>query len=121
MRCIQNIQMSCGVFCEQEIGFEKLCYHSPMSNIEIEQSIKVARALLDQGKGLSPAFRAAMRVMFMAVSILLERVNLNSNNSSKPPFPDSKQAKTLYLAIIIARYFCNKHGFFGKKPHNLFL
>jgi len=72
------------VFCGQRISFEKLCYHSPISNIEIKESIKAACELLDQEKGLSPAFRAAMMsVMFMAVSILLGRLNLNSSNSSK--------------------------------------
>ena len=64
-----------------------------MSNIEIKESIKAARELLDQEKGLSPAFRAAMSVMFMAVSILLGRVNLNSNNSSKPPSSDPNRKK----------------------------
>ena len=64
-----------------------------MSNIEIKESIKAARELLNQEKGLSPAFRAAMSVMFMAVSILLGRLNLNSNNSSKPPSSDPNRKK----------------------------
>lgn len=80
-------------FCGQKISFEKLCYHSPMSNVEIKQSIQAARELLDKEKGLSPAFRAAMSVMFMAVSILLGRVNLNSSNSSKPPSSDPNRKK----------------------------
>jgi len=49
--------------------------------------------LLDEEKGLLPAFRAAMSVMFMAVSILLGRVNLNSRNSSKPPSSDPNREK----------------------------
>jgi len=49
--------------------------------------------LLDKEKNLSPAFRAAMSVMFMAVSILLGRVNLNSSNSSKPPSSDPNRKK----------------------------
>jgi transposase len=64
-----------------------------MSNIEIEQSIKAARELLDKETGLSPAFRAAMSVMFMAVSILLGRVNLNSKNSSMPPSSDPNRKR----------------------------
>jgi len=64
-----------------------------MSNIEIKQSIKTARELLDKEKGLSPAFRAAMSVMFVAVSILLDRLNLNSSNSSKPPSSDPNRQK----------------------------
>jgi len=64
-----------------------------MSNIEIEQFLKAARDLLDEEKGLLPAFRAAMSVMFMAVSILLGRVNLNSRNSSKPPSSDPNREK----------------------------
>lgn len=64
-----------------------------MSNIEIEESIKAARELLNEEKGLSPSFRAAMSVMFMAVSILLGRVNLNSSNSSKPPSSDPNRPR----------------------------
>jgi len=64
-----------------------------MSNIEIKQAIKTARELLDKEQALSPAFRAAMSVMFMAVSILLGRVNLNSSNSSKPPSSDPNRKK----------------------------
>ncbi len=64
-----------------------------MSNIEIEQSIKAARELLEKEESLSPAFRAAMSVMFMAVSILLGRVNLNSRNSSKPPSSDPNRER----------------------------
>jgi transposase len=64
-----------------------------MSNLEIEESIKAARELLGKEQGLSPAFRAAMSVMFMAVSILLGRVNLNSKNSSKPPSSDPNRER----------------------------
>ena len=64
-----------------------------MSNIEIKESIKAARELLNQEKGLSPAFRASMSVMFMAVSILLGRLSLNSSNSSKPPSSDPNRTK----------------------------
>jgi len=64
-----------------------------MSNIEIKQSIQAARELLGKEKGLSPAFRAAMSVMFVAVSILLERLNLNSKNSSNPPSSDPNREK----------------------------
>jgi len=90
---MRNIQMPCAALYEQKMAFEKLCYHFPMSNIEIEASIKAVRELLGQEKGLSPAFRAAMNVMFMAVSILLDRVNLNSNNSSKPPSSDPNRKR----------------------------
>jgi len=62
-----NIQMHQGAFYGQKISFEKLCYHSLMSNVEINACIKAARELLDTEKNLSPAFRAAMSVMFMAV------------------------------------------------------
>jgi transposase len=64
-----------------------------MSNVEIKKAIEAARELLDEEKGLSPAFRAAMSVMFMAVSILLGRVNLNSRNSSKPPSSDPNRKR----------------------------
>jgi transposase len=90
---MQNIQIDQATFCGQKIDLKKLCYHFPMSNIEIEQSIKAARELLDEEKGLSPAFRAARSVMFMAVSILLGRVNLNSRNSSKPPSSDPNRER----------------------------
>ncbi|MDQ7005513.1 MAG: IS66 family transposase [Ghiorsea sp.] len=65
-----------------------------MSNIEIEQSIKAVRELLSKETGLSPAFKAAMSIMFIAVSILLGRLNLNSKNSSIPPSSDPNRKRT---------------------------
>jgi len=98
---VQNIQITQAAFCGQKIDFKKLCYYFPMSNIEIEQSIKAARELLDEEKGLSPAFRAAMSVMFMAVSILLGRVNLNSRNSSKPPSSDPNRERVSKVMLAL--------------------
>ena len=64
-----------------------------MSNTEISQSIRHARELLDKEANLSPAFKAAMEIMFVAVSILLDRLNLNSRNSSKPPSSDPNRER----------------------------
>lgn len=64
-----------------------------MSNTDINQAIESARKLLASEQGLSPAFKSAMEIMFIAVSILLSRLTLNSSNSSKPPSSDPNRKK----------------------------
>jgi transposase len=46
------------------------------------------KALLARETSLSPALRAALNVLLALVAALLQRANLNSRNSSKPPSTD---------------------------------
>ena len=61
---------------------------------EVEKSLDNARRLIEQEQGLSPSLRAALEVLLLLVTVLLNRTTLNSKNSSKPPSSDPNRLKT---------------------------
>jgi len=65
-----------------------------LDNIDIEATLTTARKLLKEEEGLSPAFHATMEMLLMLVALLLNRVTLNSKNSSKPPSSDPNRVKS---------------------------
>jgi len=62
--------------------------------IDVDASINSVKALLKQEKTLSPALRSALEVLLVLVALLLNRITLNSKNSSKPPATDPNRKKT---------------------------
>ncbi|MBF0415584.1 MAG: IS66 family transposase [Magnetococcales bacterium] len=60
---------------------------------EIRSNVDQVRRLLQEETKLSPALRAAMEMLLLVVTILLNRVGLNSRNSSKPPSDDQNRKK----------------------------
>ncbi len=62
--------------------------------LEVEKSLDNARRLIEQEQGLSPSLRAALEVLLLLVTVLLNRTTLNSKNSSKPPSSDPDRLKT---------------------------
>lgn len=73
-------------------------------NINVEKTVSEVKMLLQREKDLSPALKTSLELLLLLVSILINRLTLNSKNSSKPPStdPDGKQNK--------------KRGKGGKKP-----
>lgn len=65
-----------------------------IENIDVDAAIHSVKALLKQEKELSPALRAALEVLLVLVTLLLNRIALNSNNSSKPPSTDPNRKKS---------------------------
>jgi transposase len=67
-----------------------------IDNIDIEATIKKAHDLINQDKQLSTATRSLLEMLVLIITLLANRLNLNSSNSSKPPSSDpnrKKQAK----------------------------
>ncbi len=64
-----------------------------LSNINVDEAIKKAHALLNTEKNISSALRAAIEVLILLVSILLQSKGLNSRNSSKPPSDDKNRKR----------------------------
>ena len=62
--------------------------------LEIEKSLDNAQRLIELEKDLSPSLRAALEVLLLLVTVLLNRSTLNSKNSSKPPSSDPNRLKT---------------------------
>lgn len=60
----------------------------------VEATLQEVKGLLARETSLSPALRAALNVLLALVAALLQRLNLNSRNSSKPPSTDPNRPKT---------------------------
>jgi transposase len=75
-----------------------------IEDIDVDAAINSVKELLKTEKGLSPALRSALEVLLLLVSLLLNRITLNSKNSSKPPSTDPNRKKS------------SKRGNSGRKP-----
>ena len=64
-----------------------------LESIDIEEAITNIKRLLKEEQGLSPALVASVNVILLLVSLLTDRLNLNSKNSSKPPSSDPNRKK----------------------------
>jgi len=64
-----------------------------IEHIDINKTLEEAHKLLASDKNTSPAIRAIMEVLFIIITLLMNRFNLNSKNSSKPPSDDPNRDK----------------------------
>ncbi|QFY88607.1 IS66 family transposase [Magnetovirga frankeli] len=64
-----------------------------IDNIPVEQTLESVRRQLDEEKNLSPALRASLELLLTLTTLLLNRLGLNSRNSSKPPSTDPNRKK----------------------------
>lgn len=64
-----------------------------IDNINIEATLKKAEELLKEEKGLSLAMKSMVGLLLLVITLLVKRLNLTSNNSSKPPSQDQNRAK----------------------------
>ncbi|MCU7881534.1 MAG: IS66 family transposase, partial [Candidatus Thiodiazotropha sp. (ex Lucinoma aequizonata)] len=62
--------------------------------IDVDSAINLVKELFKKESGLSPALRSAVEVFLVLVSLLLNRITLNSKNSSKPPSSNPNRKKT---------------------------
>ena len=66
-----------------------------IENIDVDTSINAVKDLLEKEKDLFPALRSALEVLLLLVTLLLNRLTLNSKNSSKPPSTDPQSEEVL--------------------------
>jgi transposase len=64
-----------------------------INGIEIDSVIDSTKKLLTEDKSILPALRAAIELIMLVVSLLANRLGLNSQNSSKPPSTDFDRKK----------------------------
>lgn len=74
---------------------KNLCYNHGMKvdDIDVNKTIEKARAILAEEKNVSSAFKAMMEVLFLVITLLMNRLGLNSKNSSKSPATDPNRTK----------------------------
>lgn len=61
-----------------------------IDDINVNETLSNTRELLAKEKGLSPAMQSAIELLLVIVTLLVNRLGLNSRNSSKPPSTDSQ-------------------------------
>ena len=66
-----------------------------IKNINITKSIEQAQRLLDSDAKMSAEVRAVLNLMIVVVTLLIEKLGLNSSNSSKPPSLDPNRKKKM--------------------------
>ncbi len=64
-----------------------------IESFNIEATIEKTRALIDQDEQMSAATKSMFEVLILLISLLANRLNLNSTNSSKPPSSDPNRKK----------------------------
>ena len=64
-----------------------------IDNIDIEATIEEAQLLVREDRQLSAATKSMFEVMILIITLLANRLNLNSTNSSKPPSSDPNRKK----------------------------
>jgi len=64
-----------------------------IENIDIEATIEKAQSLIREDKQLSAATKSMFEIMILIITLLANRLNLNSTNSSKPPSSDPNRKK----------------------------
>jgi transposase len=64
-----------------------------IENIDIEATIEKAQRIIREDNQLSPATKSMFEVMILNITLLANRLNLNSTNSSKPPSSDPNRKR----------------------------
>ena len=64
-----------------------------IDNINIEATLKNAEKIIADDKGLSPATKSLLEILVLVITLMANRLNLNSRNSSKPPSTDPNRKK----------------------------
>ena len=65
-----------------------------LDNSTIKPTIDKAKLLLKKEKNISPALRAVFQLLLVFLEAMMNRLNLNSQNSSKPPSSDPHRKKS---------------------------
>jgi transposase len=64
-----------------------------IDNIPVEKTLERVKQQIEEEKNLSPALRASLELLLSLVKLLLNRLGLNSRNSSKSPSSDPNRKK----------------------------
>ncbi len=64
-----------------------------IEDIDVDSAINTVKELLKKERELSPALRSALELLILLVTLLINRITLNSQNSSQPPSTDPNRNK----------------------------
>ncbi len=64
-----------------------------IENTDIQATIEKAQILVREDKQLSTATKSMFEILILIITLLANRLNLNSTNSSKPPSNDPNRKR----------------------------
>jgi transposase len=64
-----------------------------IENIDIQATIEKAQAVIREDKQMSAGTKSIVEILILVITLLANRLNLNSTNSSKPPSSDPNREK----------------------------
>ncbi|MHB1426655.1 MAG: IS66 family transposase [Gemmataceae bacterium] len=64
-----------------------------VGKINVTEALKNAEKVIREDKSLSPQARAMMELLVLVITLLAQKLGLNSSNSSKPPSQDPKRTR----------------------------
>ncbi len=64
-----------------------------IENIDIQATIEKAQAIIRDDKQMSAGTKSIVEILILVITLLANRLNLNSTNSSKPPSSDPNRKK----------------------------
>jgi len=64
-----------------------------IDDIDIQATIEKARFAMKEDKQLSAATKSIFEILILVITLLANRLNLNSTNSSKPPASDPNRKR----------------------------
>lgn len=68
-------------------------FRMTIQNISVEATIERVKTLIAEEKEMSPALKASLEMLLFLVPLLVNKLGLNSTNSSKPPSTDPNRQK----------------------------
>ena len=71
-----------------------------VSGIDIESNINNIKVQIEADNTLSPSMRIAMDLLLLIVTLLCQRIGLNSHNSSIPPSSDKNRKKIQKATVL---------------------
>jgi len=64
-----------------------------INNIKVEEIVEQVKSQIAAEKDLSPALKASLDLLLVLVTLLLNRLGINSSNSNKPPSADPNRLR----------------------------
>jgi transposase len=64
-----------------------------VNDIDVEATVRKVQELLAQEQNMSPALRSTLDELLLVVQLLVNRLGINSRNSSKPPSSDQNRPR----------------------------
>ena len=64
-----------------------------LNSVSVNDAIKQVEDLIEKEKSISPALKAAIKILVTLMTIIIGRLNINSKNSSKPPSEDKDRKR----------------------------